>query len=317
MSGIDTPAAVVTSRIRLAWRTDHDRAVAGIPHPRAASGLASVVRAGVSLLALVQDDAASIALVDPATGLAEAIALPNPDGHRFDAPFGEKRLKPDLECCVLAPGLGPDRRDVIIAFGSGSTAARERIALVDPDGHSARLVAAHGLYAALNSSELGRGALNIEGAVLAGDRLWLFQRGNGGAAPGLAAVSLAALWDHLHGGPAPVVSDVRHVPLGDCDGVPLGFTDADMHGDRIWWLGSAESSPNTYDDGAVAGSAIGLLDGPSAILCNPDGSRFLGKAEGLALVSTTCARVAVDPDDPELPAELLELTLHGWRCTSG
>ena len=105
---------------------------------------------------------------------------------------------------------------------------------------------------------------------------------------------------------------MRHVRLGDCDGVPLGFTDADLHGDRIWWLGSAESSPNTYDDGAVAGSAIGMLDGPSATLCHPAGNRFLGKAEGLALISTTRAWVAVDPDDHEQPAELLAVSLHGW-----
>jgi len=309
MSEIDVPTALVSARVPLAWRSAHDREVAGMPHPRAASGLARLP-GNPFRLALVQDDAASLAVVDPATGLADAIALPNAHGPRFDAPFGEKQNKPDLECCVVV--TSPSGRKVIMAFGSGSTEARERIALVDVVTHEARLCPAHGLYSALHASGLARQALNIEGAVATGDRLWLFQRGNGGAVPGLASVSVAALWDHLAGGPAPLVDDVRHVTLGEIDGVALGFTDAALLDGRIWWLGSAESSPDTYDDGAVAGSALGLLDGPSAILRTPDGAAFIGKAEGLVLVSPELAWVAIDPDDPKQPAELLALTLSGW-----
>jgi len=317
MSGIDTPSAVITARVRLAWRTARDTEVAGIPFPRAGSGLALLVQEGHSLLAMVQDDAASIAFVDPLTGLAGAVRVRDVDGLRFDPPFGEKKRKLDLECCVVIPRhylrVGPDRQEMLVAFGSGSTELRERIALFDPATLSSGVVPAHGLYAALRDVPgFAAGALNIEGAVIVDDRLWLFQRGNGGAFPALASVAIDAFWRHLDGGPAPIVADVRRVDLGTIDGVPLGFTDAARFDGRTWWLGSAESSPNTYDDGLVAGSAIGILDGPRATLRMADAVPFSGKAEGLALVSNERAWIAVDPDDPNFAAELLDVALAGF-----
>ena len=308
MSEIDThtpgPTATITRRTTLAWRTDADREAAGTPFPRAASGLA---RHGAELV-MVQDDAASLALVDPATGLATAVALPNPEGRRFDPGHAPKRLKPDLESCVVVTLDGHPR---VLAFGSGSTERRARVAIFDPD--RVALVAVPELYAALRT-HIGGGALNIEGATLVGQALWFFQRGNGGAYPAVAHVDLGALWSHLHGGPVPAIEGARRVELGAIDGVDLGFTDADAAG-AIWWLGSAEASPNTYDDGAVVGSAVGLLDGAYAILREADGACFRGKAEGL-VIDGSHAWVAVDPDDPNQPAELLEVALEGFTTSA-
>lgn len=304
MNEIDTPSATITGRATLAWRTDADREAAGTPFPRAASGLA---RWGAELV-MVQDDAASLALLDPTTGLATAVALPNPEGRRFDPDHAPKRLKPDLESCLVAT---IDGRQRVLAFGSGSTERRERVAIFDPP--RAELVAAPALYRALRE-HIGGGALNVEGAVVVGDRVWFFQRGNGGAYPAVAHVDLATLWAHLHGGPAPAIEGARRVALGAIDEVPLGFTDADAT-DHTWWLGSAEASPNTYDDGAVVGSAIGVLDGPFAIIREADGACFRGKAEGL-VVEGAHAWVAVDPDDPNQPAELLSISLAGFTTSA-
>lgn len=68
-------------------------------HVRAAS---AVARVG-GRLAIVQDDANFVALVDPATGLAEAVTLPAGEGglRQFDDLRGNKRFKLDLESCVL------------------------------------------------------------------------------------------------------------------------------------------------------------------------------------------------------------------------
>lgn len=307
--------ATIVRRQRLAWRSAHDRDRAGTPHPRAASGLA---RWGAAL-ALVQDDACTLARVDPRDGLAEAIVLPALGGHRrFDPGFGDKRHKPDLES-VVAIG------DALWAFGSGSTRARERLAVVPcerPEAASFRELA--DFYAALRGHpEFAGGALNLEGVAATDEHLWLFQRGNGGAFPAVCRCRLDELARHLAGGPVPVLGDAKRVALGAIDGVPLGFTDGASDARGVWWLASAEASPDTYDDGVVVGSALGRLDGDGrvtarALITEADGTPFRGKAEGVALDGDR-AYVAVDPDDPERPAELLVVDLGGLaaRATRG
>jgi hypothetical protein len=100
-------------------------------HVRAGSGLAVVPTPAGPRLAVVQDDAHFVALVDPATGLADAVTLPAGVGGRrqFDTGRGNKHHKLDLESCLTVPdpaGGAP----VLLAFGSGSTDARERVAVV-------------------------------------------------------------------------------------------------------------------------------------------------------------------------------------------
>lgn len=311
VSGFDGSRALVRSRRALSWHSGHDREVAGTPHPRAASGLAWL--GDERRLALLQDDACAIALVEPESGVARAVALPAVEGaRRFDPGFGPKRHKPDLECCV-AVRVGA--REVLLAFGSGSTDRREKVAVVElgPTGWGSRFVAAPALYAAMREERrFAGGALNVEGVALVGDRLWFFQRGNGGAHPATAWVSFARLWAYLEGGDAsygPVLEDAQPVALPPIDGVPLGLTDAavDVNGEVVW-LASAEASPDTYEDGVVVGSAIGR-GARVALLCEADGTPFRGKAEGLALAGRGRAWVAVDPDDPDVPAELLEVEL--------
>lgn len=307
---IDGFRARIRARRALAWHTELDREAAGTPHPRAASGLAWVGEEGARRLALVQDDACSIALVDPRAGLAEAIILPGLAGaRRFDPGHGDKRDKPDLECCL---GLRRDGVEVLLAFGSGSTGRRERVALVERRGArwAGRFVEAPGLYRALREEPRFAGAaLNVEGVVAVGEYVWFLQRGNGGAHPALAAVSLEGLWRHLEGGEAPALEAVHPAALPAIEGVPLGFTDAALGaGDTLVWLASAEASPDTYDDGAVLGSVVGVGD-RAALICEEDGEPFLGKAEGLALAGGRRVWVAVDPDDPATPAELLEVEL--------
>src|SRR3954468_11896091 len=82
-----------------------------------------------------------------------------------------KAHKPDLEALAAVP----DGR--LLAFGSGSTPARMRGALVDPArAWNVRGIDLAPLYTAL-AADLPD--LNIEGAMVHEDRLWLAQRGNG------------------------------------------------------------------------------------------------------------------------------------------
>jgi uncharacterized protein DUF6929 len=107
------------------------------------------VRAGSGMgwlggrLAVVQDDASFVALVDPSTHAVHSIPLPaDPGGVRqFDELRGNKRWKPDFEACTtVLDAMG----DWLVILGSGSTGQRERIGLlrltegVRPESRSTR-----------------------------------------------------------------------------------------------------------------------------------------------------------------------------------
>lgn len=281
-------------------------------------------------LAVVQDDALQLALVDPATFAVEALDLPlRADGARtFDVERGNKRDKPDFEACIALEHHGAP---ALLAFGSGSHRNRESLALVvEREGklHSS-IVHVPALYAALRalpgflSSEL-----NLEGAVTLGDTLRLFQRSNGTAldpsvAPTCAScdLSLSALLAHADApaiAPVPALGHPRQYELGRAGAGRLTFTDATLLSDgAILFCASAESSPNAYDDGEVTGSALGVLRDDSArlcLLCDEQGTPVRDKVEGVALGrdgSTARVYVVIDPDDHRVPGTLAEVELSG------
>lgn len=341
-------AARIVRRTPLRWGDGGDAPGDRPAHVRAASGVAFF---GPRLL-VVQDDAAYIAWVDPDTGLADPVPLAaGADGRRrFEVALGNKVHKPDHEAlAVLTFEEDGVLVDVALALGSGSTPARQRVALVreQGDGSHPRMarralevleVAADGWYTKLRGATRFAGSeLNVEGCVARGDTLVLFQRGNGAVREGVAAVNatacvdLGALIAYLAGdGPPPEPTSIapRPLPIPTAFGdATLGFTDATLGPDGVMlYLAAAERSPNTYDDGEILGSAIGLIAAPDAptgapvVITHADGSVFRGKAEGIAFAADRAASmsednlrvfVVVDADDPGTPAELLEVELVG------
>jgi hypothetical protein len=271
------------------------------PHVRAASGLA--FHGG--RLVVVQDDTAFLATV--AGGEVAAIPLPRGAGgrRRFEVALGNKHEKLDLEACVTVA-------DELWAFGSGSTAARERIAVI---ADRVRIVDAAPLYRGLH--ELLGGSINLEGAAAVGEELWLFHRGNTGPAdpgPAIARIDRGACARWLHGiGPLPAIAGATWFELGEIAGVRLGFTDAIGVDARALYLAAAEDSPDAIEDGCILGSQLGVIDDRSvrATRLEHDGAPL--KAEGLALDPRDQRRayVVTDPDDVERPARLYELELVG------
>lgn len=293
-------------------------------HVRAASGLAMLG----GRLAVVQDDAAFIAYVSETE--VTALALPRGPGgrRRFEVGLGNKMDKLDLEACVAAG-------DELWAFGSGSTEARERIAIV---GYTTRLHDARPLYRAIRE-EL-ESAINIEGAAIVGgappepsgsfvpgssatrmrtsggrpdEQVWLFHRGNTGPADcGPAIVKLArravAAW-LASDAPVPSILGSARFDLGTANGVRLGFTDAVAVGHRVFYLAAAEDSANAIDDGGVLASQLGVIDGDRVRAA----ALPLGKAEGLAFDPENPRRawIVIDPDDVDQPAQLYEVELVG------
>ncbi len=290
-------------------------------HVRAASGLAWQQRAGQRVLVAPQDDTSFLAVFTPPDGEIRALTLDYaPSGVRvFEKRAGTKHLKLDLESIAAID----DARALMI--GSGSHENRRRIVVLD--GDATRIVDCTALYEALAArADFAGSELNIEGAARIGDRFYLANRGNGAAREGARAIDaivelradelIAYLEDR---GPVPAIGPVVEVTLGEVGGGRLTFTDLAASPDgTLWFLASAERSPNAYDDGEVVGAAIGVVrfgagSAEIALLHDEDGQPSRCKPEGIALSSShpdkVVAYACIDADDPEVPSELVTIEL--------
>jgi hypothetical protein len=327
--------ARVVARRTLLYARGADAALDRPLHVRAGSAL---VRLDGGMLAVVQDDASFVALVDPKLG-GEVFDVPLPaeDGVRqFDDARGNKHAKLDLEACIAMDGL-------LVAFGSGSSPLRERVVVLaaswakesaasaTPAATRTTIVTATELYASMRAEPAFSGSeLNIEGAVVRGADVLFFQRGNGAPDPvrGLSAVNATARVDRAGlvaylrargDAPCPPLRDVVRWELPAPPEVSgrLSFTDA-ARSPRggLAFLACAEDSPDATKDGPVSAVTIGRLDDRArtaelALVLDERGAPLLDKAEGLAFDPSEPSRawVVVDKDDPDAASELLELRL--------
>jgi hypothetical protein len=325
------PGAVTMRREHLVARFDARRAatlddLVPLVYARPAEGLPAHVRAASALrrfdnrLVIVQDDVNALA-VRSRYGSVRSVPLPaHASGVRaFDDTLGNKHEKLDLEACVTLP----DGR--LVAFGSGSLPTRER--LVVWNGREPPVVVAEpSFYDALRAAVTqGESRLNIEGAVVRGDKLELFQRGNdtrGAGAASLNAIAEVDLREFAEWladrAPSPPVVCVTTVELGADRGVPFGFTDAvALDGERVVVLACAEDSACAISDGAVLGCRVGMLDEHGVRLVDVHdaaGQRTRLKLEGIERrrESSTEFDVVVDVDRPSVPAQLGRLVWE-WR----
>ena len=317
--------AIVESCIPLRYAAGADATVDRPALVRSASSLAWVPGG----IALIQDDANFVGVFDPNGARTRAIALP--PGHEglrlFDDRRGNKAYKLDLEACVA---VEHERDTLLVALGSGSTPRRERVVLVrgwsreSPDVESLHLPR---LYQALRAEQEFAGSeLNVEGALVDGDRLRLFSRGNGAPRDGVLPVNatcdldLPAFLAHVLAPdrqPAPALANVMRYDLGTLDGVPLGFTDAALWRGGTLYTAAAEESPDAVRDGRVVGSVVGTLERDGATrwspLMEPSGRLFDGKVEGVVVSpdASDCLYVVLDADDPEAGSLLCTVRLRG------
>lgn len=306
----------------------HDRP----EHIRAASGLAWVG----SRLAVIQDDASFIALVNAENGLADAFPLPaGPGGARqFDDARGNKAGKLDLEALAIIPASDGM---LLAAFGSGSLAPRETVVLVSFDGNGNANIdmrPASEFYALMQrAGDFAGSEMNVEGALYLNETLRLFGRGNGAVRGKLRPVNASCdvSWPALRSylerpmsvGP-PVPASISQYDLGALDGVPLGFTDVALGpGDIVLYAAAAEASPDATRDGEVRGSVVGTIAAQSGVgrwarVREENGAPFMGKIEGLTMTTehTDRAFAVVDADDHATASDLLEVRLGGpwWNA---
>ena len=281
-------------------------------HLSAASGL---VKMGSRVFVVADDEhhLGMFDLSDPHPGRL----LPLFVGDLPPGPAARKAAKPDCEALLHLPAFGGYPYGALMALGSGSRPSRQRAALVAFNAAGqlqgpTRVIDLGPLLAPLHHTFPD---LNIEGAFIRGDTLCLLQRGNGRSGMN-ACIELP--WADLQAwlvsaGPAPRPALIRRFDLGTLGGVPLSFTDGAALPDGGWlFSAAAEDSPDTYNDGACAGSALGIVnpDGtvrmlePLSLACKVEGVAAAPSGDGLDVWMVT------DADDRHRPALLLAASLR-------
>ena len=289
----------------------------GAAYVSAASGL---VRVG-DWLHVVADDSLFLASF-PVHGEAPGGLVRLLPGELPRGVDARRAAKPDLEALCLVEGLASAPAGALLAVPSGSAPVRMRGALVvlQADGRlttSVREVDFSALYAGL-ARELG--SVNVEGAAWVGQELWLLNRGNGeGGANAVVKLSGEGFRRALEAGTPPdagLVLGVLREPLGQLHAVRLTFSDAAPLPDgRVVFIASAEDSASPYADGAVVGSAVGML--------SPEGTPlWMEHVDGRVKLEGVTVRqeggrlhlwLVADADDPSVVAPLFELTLDDAR----
>ena len=282
----------------------------------AASGL---IAAG-SHLYVVADDELQLGRF-PATGTAPGELLRLLPGVLPDSYLDRKAQKPDFEVLLQLPPIEDRATTTLLAMGSGSAPNRCAGVLISVDAAglaigTPRAIDLGGIYRTIAPRFH---TLNIEGAVIVGQKLVLMQRGNKHQSQcAYVHLHLPAVLDALAstnslGDAAPI--DVRAYDLGAIDGAPLCFSDgAALPDGSILFTAIAEATSNSYDDGPCNGAAIGVTNTAGEL-------RFLErlergyKIEGVAAqVDGTCVRMLLvtDGDDATRPAQLLAAEIDGY-----
>ncbi len=322
---IDNPAPLQARTIQslLIDPADHPR---GKAYLSAASGLVRVRQH----LFVVADDELHLAMFDDPSSAPTTSAADSPmpavgtllqllDGKLPKDAGKRKKAKPDFESLAALPPLPGCPAGALLALGSGSRPNRETAVLIalnaqgTPNGRMAPVDLA-ALYAPLRKRFED---LNIEGALVVSGELLLLQRGNKGQAVNACIRydwNLLAPWLAGVQPQPPAAKSVQLLELGHVDGVPLGFTDgAALHGGAWAFSAVAESTDDSYLDGACVGSAIGTV-GADGKLQRLHRLQAAPKAEGLAVLvdgdGWLCTLVT-DPDDPAVAAQMLQVLLPG------
>lgn len=292
---------------------------------RAASGLAWFR----DRLFVIQDDSQFIGVWTPAVdgvlaaGRVESWKLGAGAGgrRRFEEGLGNRLDKSDFEACAIVPTPAGDR---LLVLGSGSLPRRELAMSLDPstrDEGSAHSVP--GLFAAFRRAlALDPGVCNVEGLSVDGEVLWLHQRGPEPASVAFELAEVLALIasDGQRGNSSNELEAraVRRLALGAIAGCPYGLSDVTPWSrGRSLFLAVAENTSNPIDDGEILGTVLGFM-AASAVTSTPllgeDGTPACVKAEGLAADPRDPGHVlvALDADDPDVPAELCRVRLTGF-----
>ncbi|MFO1367926.1 MAG: hypothetical protein U1F46_02950 [Marinagarivorans sp.] len=285
-------------------------------HLSAASGLVKIGK----WLFVVADDEKHLVVFDSSdnsAGIAHRIML-------GDLPLdseARKKHKHDFEAITLVPASKKSPEGGLLILGSGSKKQREQGVLVPflsavtdtqtPELGETQLLDLDPIYDALKDEP---GKTNIEGAIIQGKHIVLFQRGNKNNRNAIIKFNWKDFLAAALGEKKPRLNyNIHHFDLGELDAVPLCFTDATALSDgRLLFTAAAENNEDAYRDGACLGSAIGLISNTYQLISITRADKPV-KLEGIAVdeeASTLKLWLVSDPDNAQLPGELYVAQLN-------
>jgi len=278
----------------------------------AASG---VVRRG-EYVYVVGDDLLFLAVFDASSKDPGQLRRVLP-GERTDPAVESPEDKPDLEVLTVLPPFESHPNGALLGLGSGSTPARDR-------GFAWGLAAdgsLHGEPLQLDLAPLYSllrehlEALNVEGAAVMGDELWLLQRGNSEQGVNLVvSLELSEVLDSLLRDrtlAAPELRGMLAFDLGELEGAELTFSDASpLGGELLVFTASAEDSSDG-GNGAILGSVVGTIDrgGEVRRLRTIDRNYKVEGVHAALDTGVVTMTFVCDQDDPDTASPLLSATL--------
>jgi len=284
-----------------------------LPHLSAASGL---VKAGNWLYVVADDE----------LHLGKFPLERNDAGSLYRCFDGElpletearKAEKPDIEALIYIPQFNNSPQPALLALGSGSKKIRHRSALISLDNNGdiagpADIIDLSNFYGFLKK-EIGK--LNIEGAAIVEENIFLFQRGNKkNKLNASIRISLEDFYRVLLE-PQQFYEPRIHITpydLGEVDNVSFCFTDATpLPSGDIIFTASAENTSDSYLDGMCMGSVLGVINrnGDLSLL---ESVNKIVKLEGVAINKIDKAvelLLVSDADDANHPAQLYSAHLN-------
>ncbi len=229
-----------------------------------------------------------------------------------------KEKKPDTEALLLISEPTNPLQPALLALGSGSKSNRCLGAIIPLDqqgnlAHSPRLIDLSYFYRFL-STEIGK--LNIEGACIQQDSVYLFQRGNStNSINASIKIPLDSFYKLLIQPSTNFQPQIQITPydLGTIDQVPLCFTDATaLTTGEILFTASAENTSDAYLDGACMGSVIGIINSQGDI-CRLESIDKKIKLEGISAKQHNThleLLLVADADDANHPASLYSVGVN-------
>lgn len=225
-----------------------------------------------------------------------------------------KAQKSDLEVLTFIPANSRYAHGALLALGSGSTDNRKRAVMIayDENNELVSQVETLNLSATYNQIDQRVPDLNIEGAVIAGEDIVLFQRGN---TVSYNAMIRCRADSFLYGTDVdirPLNFLLRRYDLGEIDGVPLGFTDAAaLENGTIVFCAAAEDTSDAYNDGVCTGSVVGIINrkGELSKMVTVDKRVKLEGISATHVNNDIHLLMVTDADNIEIPAQVYSAIL--------
>lgn len=199
-------------------------------------------------LFIVSDDSQVLYLYDIKVDSLRSVSLLKSGELQEHLP---KPIKPDFEALAYHEGA-------LHLFGSGSGEHRNGGVKYDlPTGSIEHFSLAEVYAEMIRDAGIDAEDLNIEGVIMGDNEIRFFNRGNG---PGRRnGIFIVEDWEDER----KRRSRFQPVELPTISGRPFTFSDAIPWKGKFLFLATAEDTDNTYDDGEVLGSAIGVLNADS------------------------------------------------------